>query len=273
MLRFEQKERYGFGDFRAIVELLRSPGGCPWDRAQNHQSIRRNLLEEAYELAHALDSGDRENLREELGDVLMQVLFHARIEEEQGSFDIDDVCDAAVRKLLFRHPHVFGSAEAGSPEQALERWEQAKRTEKRQRTEADALEAVAESLPALWRAEKVQKKSARAGVDRPEIPYALGKLREETEELAEGIAAGDRDNMEEEIGDVLFAAVNTARLLEIDPEAALHRACDKYIRRFRYVEQAAVARGQKLSELDPGEVYRLYQYARRDLEGKEMQAP
>ncbi len=271
MLHFEQKERYDFQDFRKIMELLRAPGGCPWDAAQDHGSIRRNLLEEAYELAHAIDAEDRENMQEELGDVLMQVLFHARIEEENGSFNIDDVCDAAVKKLLFRHPHVFGNAAAGSPEQALESWESAKRVEKSQKTAASALEGVAETLPALWRAEKIQKKSAKAGLDRPDISYALGKIREETEELTEGIAAGDPDNIEEEVGDILFAAVNTARLLKVDPEMALHRACEKYIRRFRYVEEAAAQTGEQMESLPPEVLNQLYQQARRDLEGKEMQ--
>lgn len=269
MVNFAEKERYDFSDFRQIIALLRGPGGCPWDARQTHESIRRNLLEEAYELAHAIDSGDRENLREELGDVLMQVLFHSRLEEEQGGFDIDDVCDAAVKKLLFRHPHVFGSTGAGSPEEALQRWDAAKRAEKGQKSVADAMEAVAETLPALWRAEKLQKKAAAVGYAWPDVSGALGKIREETEELCAGIEARDADNIEEEIGDLLFSVVNAARFEHVDPERALHRACDKYTRRFRFAETRAESAGKTLDGLSLPEIEALYQQARRELEGKE----
>ena len=271
MVEFERKERYDFNDFRRLMGLLRGPGGCPWDAAQDHQSIRRNLLEESYELAHAIDSGDRENMREELGDVLMQVLFHARIEEEQGHFSIDDVCDAAVKKLVFRHPHVFGDTAAQTPEQALSNWDAAKRAEKSQSTVTSAMEGVAETLPALWRAEKIQKKAAKVGYLWPEVFLALNKIREETEELAAGIAADDADNIEEEIGDVLFSTVNAGRFLGVDPEKALHRACEKFIRRFRFVEERAEEAGTTLEEMTLPEMERLYQQARHDLEGKEMQ--
>ena len=271
MVEFERKDRYDFNDFRRLMELLRGPGGCPWDAAQDHQSIRRNLLEESYELAHAIDSGDRENMREELGDVLMQVLFHARIEEEQGHFSIDDVCDAAVKKLVFRHPHVFGDTAAQTPEQALSSWDAAKRAEKSQSTVTSAMEGVAETLPALWRAEKIQKKAAKVGYLWPEVSLALNKIREETEELAAGIAADDADNIEEEIGDVLFSTVNAGRFLGVDPEKALHRACEKFIRRFRFVEERAEEAGTTLEEMTLPEMERLYQQARHDLEGKEMQ--
>ena len=271
MLVFEQKDHYDFHDFRRLMELLRGPEGCPWDAAQDHRSIRRNLLEETYELAHAIDSGDRENLREELGDVLMQVLFHARIEEEQGSFNIDDVCDAAVKKLIFRHPHVFGDTAAQTPEQALSNWDAAKRAEKSQTTVTSAMEGVAETLPALWRAEKIQKKAAKVGYLWPEVSMALDKIREEVEELAEGVAAKDADNIEEEIGDVLFSTVNAGRFLGVDPEKALHRCCEKFIRRFRFVEERAAEVGTTLEAMSLAEMERLYQQARHELEGKEMQ--
>ena len=198
MKEFEIKDRYDLDDYRTLIRCLRGPEGCPWDRVQTHESIRRNLLEEAYETAHAIDSGDTENLREELGDLLMQVLLHAQMEEEAGRFDLDDVADAACKKLVFRHPHVFADAAASDPDSALETWEARKRSEKGQNTVTESMVSVPENLPALWRAEKIQKKAAAAGFDWPDPAYTLMKLREETEELTQGIAAHDRENTEEE---------------------------------------------------------------------------
>ena len=273
MVDFTIKETYDLNDFRRIMEVLRGPGGCPWDAEQTHESIRKDLLEEAYELAQAIDRQDKENLKEELGDVLMQVLFHARIEEEQGSFDINDVADAAVKKLVFRHPHVFGDVKAENSQQVLDTWDAVKRVEKSQATVGSAMSDVAETLPALWRAEKVQKKAAKVGFDWPEVSGALDKLREETGELCQAIEANDRENMEEEIGDILFSAVNAARFLKVDPEKALHKACEKFIRRFRYLEEAALSQGRALEDMSLAEMELLYQLARHELEGKEMQLP
>ena len=271
MVDFEIKDRYDINDFRRIIEVLRAPGGCPWDAAQTHESIRNNVLEEAYETAQAIDKNDTENLREELGDLLMQVIFHARMEEEKGGFDLDDVADAACKKLVFRHPHVFGDVKAENPEQVLETWDKAKRLEKSQTTTATAMSDVAETLPALWRAEKVQKKAAKVGFDWPDVSGAMDKLREETAELEQGIAAKDAENCAEEIGDILFSAVNAARFLKVDPERALHAACDKFIRRFRYMEDAAAAEGKSLEDMSLDEMENIYQHARHELEGKQMQ--
>jgi tetrapyrrole methylase family protein/MazG family protein len=264
MVDFEIKDKYNVDDFRKIMEVLRAPGGCPWDAEQTHESIRRNVLEEAYEVAQAIDKKDAENLKEELGDLLMQVLFHARMEEEKGVFNLDDVADAAVKKLVFRHPHVFGNVKADTPEQVLDTWDAVKRIEKSQDTVASAMSDVAESLPALWRAEKVQKKAAKVGFDWPDVSGAMDKLREETEELSRGIESGDHDNIEEEIGDVLFSAVNAARFLKVDPEQALHRSCEKFIRRFKYIEQAAIKSGKAMEELSLDEQEALYQQGRRE---------
>ena len=271
MKEFQIKDRYDMDAYRALIRLLRAPGGCPWDRAQTHESIRRNVLEEAYETAHAIDRGDTENLREELGDLLMQVLLHAEMEAEQGRFDLDDVADTACKKLVFRHPHVFGGAAADGPDAALETWDARKRAEKGQKTVTEAMEAVAETLPALWRAEKIQKKAAAVGFEWPEPSYALQKVREETEELAAGVAAQDADNIAEEIGDLLFSAVNAARMLRVDPEAALHAACEKFLRRFAFVETEAARRGEDIRNLSIRDLESLYQEARKCLEGKEKQ--
>ena len=271
MKEFHIKERYDMDDYRALIRLLRGPQGCPWDRAQTHESIRRNVIEEAYETAHAIDSGDRENLREELGDLMMQVLLHTEMEAERGEFDLDDVADTACKKLVFRHPHVFSDAKADNPVAVLATWEERKREEKGQRTASESMVSVAENLPALWRAEKIQKKAADLGFTWPDPSYALAKIREETEELAEGVAANDRENITEEIGDVLFSAVNAARMLGVDPEAALHAACEKFIRRFVFMEQAAEKNGESIRDLSISEMECRYQDARVCLEGKEKQ--
>lgn len=268
MTDFTFKEKYDVNDFRRIMEILRAPGGCPWDAEQTHESIRANVIEEAYELAQAIDKNDPENLREELGDLLMQVIFHARMEEERGGFDLDDVADTAVKKLIFRHPHVFGDAQADTPEQVLDTWEAVKRVEKSQTTTATAMSDVAETLPALWRAAKVQKKAAKVGFDWPDVSGAIDKLREETDELCRGIEARDSDNMEEEIGDILFSAVNAARFLKVDPEKALHRSCGKFITRFRFIEDAAAKQGRALENMSLDEMEELYQRARVELEGR-----
>ncbi len=259
---FELKDRYDLNDFRRLVAVLRAPGGCPWDAAQTHESIRRCALEETYELCHAIDTGDNENLKEELGDVLLQVLLHSRMEEEAGRFNLDDVADAACKKLIFRHPHVFGSAAAASGEEALDVWDAAKRTEKGQKTTAEAMASVPENLPALWRAEKMQSKAAKAGFEWPDVGCAVDKLREETEELAAAVAEGDADHIAEELGDTLFAAVKVGRFCGADPEAALHRCCEKFLRRFSATEAVCAQHGENMAELSISELERRYREAK-----------
>ena len=190
MINFEEKTAYTVEDLRRIVHLLRAPGGCPWDGAQTHESIRRNFLEEAYEVAEAIDEKNPAHLKEELGDVLLQVLFHASIEEDAGRFTLDDVADGICKKLIFRHPHVFGGA-AATPDS----WEELKRQEKGQTTYTATLQSVAKSLPGLWRAEKIQAKAEKAGFEWPNVQAAMDKLTEELEELQTAVA--DHSNVEE----------------------------------------------------------------------------
>lgn len=246
MAEFQYKESYTVEDLRRLVAVLRAPGGCPWDAAQTHESIRRNFIEEACEVAEAIDQKDPVHLREELGDVLLQVLFHASIEEDAGRFDLDDVADGICKKLIFRHPHVF-PPEGAVPGAPAESWEELKRREKGQRTHTEVLQSVARTLPALWRAEKLQGKAEAAGFQWPGLPEAMDKLEEEFYELK--AAAGDPEAAVEELGDLLFAAVKVSRFLGADPDAALSAACDKFIRRFAAVEAAAAAQGQAMEVL------------------------
>lgn len=244
-------------DLIRIMELLRSPEGCPWDREQTHKSIRRNMLEEAYEAAEAIDQEDPAHLKEELGDVLLQVVFHARMAQEAGQFTFDDVVDGICKKLVFRHPHVFGAVDAPDPDKALSAWEAQKREEKGQKTAADTLDAVARSLPALTRAEKIQEKARKAGFDWDAVGPVLDKISEEAAELRQAVR--DNTNIEEELGDLLFVTVKAGRFLGLDSELALHAACEKFIRRFRRVEELA---DKPMTQLDVPALEALWRQAK-----------
>ena len=250
---------YTVKDLRDIMARLRAPGGCPWDRAQTHQSIRQNMLEEAYEAADAIDHMDMDNLKEELGDVLLQVVFHAHMAQEAGRFTFDDVVDGICQKLVFRHPHVFGTVEAADPEAALTTWDAQKRTEKEQHTTGEALDSVARALPGLTRAAKLQSKAAKAGFDWRDVAPALDKLSEELEELK--TAVREQSNVEEELGDLLFAVVKVGRFAQVDGETAIQKACEKFIRRFRAVERLAEG---PLDALEVPELEELWRRAKKE---------
>ncbi|MDD3164746.1 MAG: MazG family protein [Oscillospiraceae bacterium] len=219
------KEKYTFDDLVALVTLLRSPGGCPWDQAQTHASIRRNFLEEAYEACEAIDADDAGGLCEELGDVLLQVLFHADIERERGRFTIEDVADGICKKLIYRHPHVFSS----QPEAQIPSWDALKRAEKGQTTTAETLVSVARTLPALWRAEKVLGKAEKAGFSIPDA----NALDQTIADQASSLCTLSKDDA---AGSLLFAAVALCRRAGIDPEQALTCATDQFIERFSATE-------------------------------------
>ena len=230
MVHFEEKAHYDLQDLRQIVHLLRAPGGCPWDAAQTHASLRRQMLEEAWEVVDAIDREDAAALREELGDVLLQVVFHADLEADRGAFTLDDVADAVCRKMISRHPHVFGDGEALP-------WEELKRREKGQRSTAQAMEEVAHSLPGLWRAEKIQAKAAGTGFDWPDISGAMDKLDEEVQELHEAVESGE--GVEEELGDVLLHVAFYAKIGsetdDFDMKDVCDRLCEKLIFRHPHV--------------------------------------
>ena len=237
MINFKNKPQYGFEDLLEIMDILRGENGCPWVREQTHESIRKNFIEEVYEACEAIDLKDNTLLCEELGDVLLQVVYHADMAEDEGAFDIGAVCDGVCRKLILRHPHIFGTVEAATSEEVLNNWDEIKRVEKGQKTYSDTVEQVAKSLPALMYAQKVQKKAKKAGFDWPDISGAFDKIDEEKRELME--AARGQGCCEEELGDLLFAVVNAARFLDIDAEEALTRASQKFVRRFSTMESMA----------------------------------
>ena len=264
VLDFLCKESYDLRDFVALVSYLRSPNGCPWDQVQTHESIRRNFLEETYEACEAIDAGDLVHMREELGDVLMQVLFHTDIEREAGHFDIDDVADAACKKLVYRHPHVFRRDEPDAPD-----WDTMKQRERAQTTTAEAMDSVARSLPALWRCDKIQAKAAKTGFEWPDVHAALDKVDEETRELRAAVASGDTEAIGDELGDLLFAAVKVARFAGIDPEQAAHAACEKFIRRFSAMETAAAHDGTALEQCTLEQMLTLWQQAKQTVSAEQ----
>lgn len=259
---FIAKDQYGIHDLLEIMKLLRSPDGCPWDRVQTHQSIRKNFLEETCEVLEAIDLENAELLKEELGDVLLQVVFHAQMEQEAGRFTFDEVCDGICKKLIHRHPHIFSDEKADTPEQVLRNWEEIKKQEKRQTTQAQALNSVPKTLPALMRGEKVQARAAKVGFDYEDAAGAMKDLRSEVDELSEAIASGRREEIWEELGDLLFSVANVARFVKVDSEQALGNATDKFIRRFTQVERLADARGIDMKESGMDVLDNLWQEAK-----------
>ena len=258
---FEKKDRYNISDLLKIMELLRSENGCPWDKVQTHESIRKNFIEETYEVIEAIDNNDIPLMREELGDVLLQVVFHARMEEEIGNFTFDDVVDELCAKLVLRHPHVFGEVNANNEDEALASWDKAKKESKKQ-SDSETLVAVSKALPALMRADKVGSRASKVGYDFSDAKSALEKLKSEIVELEEVL---DKPEAEEEMGDVLFSAVNVARKLKLDSELILGASTDKFINRFAKAEQIAKDNGTSLSDLSEEELDLIWEQAKKQL--------
>lgn len=256
-----QKKVYDARDLVTIVELLRLPGGCPWDMEQTHKSLRRDMIEETYEVIEAIDNDDPVLLREELGDALLQIVMHARIEEEEGRATFDEIAGDVCRKMIHRHPHVFGDVKAESVGEVLANWESIKSEEKSRTTATDKLNAIPRQFPALMRAAKVGKKAT--DMDFPDVYSALSKITEESEEVRAAIKSGDPDVIFEEIGDLLFSAANLARKAGVEPEEALTRATDKFISRFSRVEALAAEGGRDLSTMSDEEKDILWQSAKK----------
>lgn len=249
MVEYPHKDRYDINDLRDIMSILRSPQGCPWDREQVHKSIRNDFIEEVYEAVEAIDLEDTELLKEELGDVLLQIIFHCRIEEEKNSFDFDDICDELCKKLIIRHPHVFGDVTVSNSGEVLKNWDSIKKETKGQTSYTETLTSVAKSLPALMRAQKVGKRAMRAGMDFNDVMDTIENVKCETAELEKAIISGKKEDIYEELGDLLFSCVNTARHLNIDAEEALVCATDKFIERFAETEDLVRLNGADMKAL------------------------
>lgn len=263
------KPHHEFDKLVAIMARLRAPGGCPWDLSQSRQDLKPYLVEETYEVLDAIETGDPERLKEELGDLLLQVVFHAEIAEEEGAFTIEDVCRCINEKLVRRHPHVFGEVKADTPEQVLRNWEAIKKDEKG--LEASVLAGVPRVLPALLKAYRLQQKAARVGFDWEERKQVEEKVKEEWSELNEAVAENDKEHVREELGDFLFALVNLSRFLDVDPEDALQFSNSKFARRFKALEAEASKQGREihgmtLAEMD--ELWELIKARERDAASK-----
>jgi tetrapyrrole methylase family protein / MazG family protein len=246
-----------------VMATLRGPAGCPWDREQTQASLKPFLIEEAYEVVEAIESGSPGALREELGDLLFQVVFHAQLATERGAFTIADVLEHLHAKMVQRHPHVFGNRPLATAREALAQWEDLKQAEAEQAgRRRSRLEGVPRSLPSLLRAQRLQVKAARAGFDWPDAVMAWTKVKEELAEIEATLARGDRAQLKDELGDALFSLVNVARLSDLDAEDALRGAIDKFRRRFASVEAELQARGQRSEATTPEELERLWTAAK-----------
>ena len=260
------RPHYSADDLLLIMQVLRSENGCPWDKEQTHRSIRQDFLEECYEAVEAIDADSVPMMREELGDVLLQVVFHCQLEAEQQHFTFDDICDEVCRKLVVRHPHVFGDVSADTSDEVLKNWDSIKQETKHQTTAAETLDSVCKALPALMYAQKLGKRAARAGMDWRSAEDAFDYVRRETDELAEAMRTGQQEQIEEELGDLLFSCVNTARHLHIDAETALRAAADKFRRRFAETERLVTADGKEMAALPIEELDRYWDIAKQQPE-------
>jgi len=249
-----------------VMERLLGPGGCPWDRQQTHQTLKKYLIEEAYEVIEAIDQEDMHKLCEELGDLLLQVVFHATLARKRGDFDINKVIAGITEKLVRRHPHVFGTKEVKDARQVLVNWEEIKHSEKEKKQRKSLMEGIPRCLPALQKADKVQAKASLVGFDWPDVSGAVAKMEEELREFKAAFKGKDLQEINSEIGDLLFAVVNVARLLGVDAEDALRSAVDKFIRRFQKMEEKARTRNLKLDQLSLDELDQLWEEAKKEEE-------
>jgi len=259
----EKHEGSLFDRLVEIMATLRSPSGCPWDRAQDSTSLKPYLLEEAYEVLEAIEEGTPSKLKDELGDLLFQVIFHAQLARERGEFDIYAILAGTIDKMTRRHPHVFGSAAASTPKEALQNWEEIKRQEKTATQATSVLDGVPRQLPSLLRAQRLQDKAARVGFDWQRVEQVWEKLSEELQELRASIDRETHAKIEAELGDVLFSLVNLARFLEINPDEALHKTTAKFIRRFQFIERELSRQGKTPKQATLAEMDALWEQAKQ----------
>jgi len=242
-------KKYTFDDFKAIIARLRAKDGCPWDREQTHETLRQCMLEEAYEAVDAIDQGNMENLKEELGDVLLQIVMHAQIASETGTFTMDDIVDAVAAKMVYRHPHVFGDAKADNASEVLKNWEALKKVEKHEESVVESIVRVPKALPANMRAAKVQKKARAIGFEFPDTESVLKKVEEELEELKNAVLTEGQERIDEEFGDMMFSMINLSRFLGVNAENSLTNATEKFINRLESVECLAKKKGLVLDQM------------------------
>ncbi len=258
----EKHEGSLFDRLVEIMATLRSPAGCPWDRAQDSTSLKPYLLEEAYEVLEAIEEGKPHKLKDELGDLLFQVIFHAQLAREREDFDIYDILAGTIAKMTRRHPHVFGSAAASTPKEALQNWEEIKRQEKSAEQATSVLDGVPRQLPSLLRAQRLQDKAARVGFDWPDVEQVWEKLSEELRELRASIDQENRAAIEEELGDTVFSLVNLARFLEVNLDEALHKTTTKFIQRFQFIERELSRQGKTPKQATLAEMDALWEQAK-----------
>jgi len=259
------KEKYNCEDLLEIVKILRAPGGCPWDAEQTHESIKKDLIEETYEVIEAINKQDKELLLEELGDLLLQVALHTEMEKEINTFDFDDVCNGISQKLIIRHPHVFGDVKADTTDEVLTNWDNIKRQTKHQKTTTESMLSVPRELPALMRSTKIQSKAAKVGFDWDNIDGALEKVDEETKEVRDALKNGTKEDISEELGDLLFAVVNVTRFAKVDAEEALTAATDKFLNRFSLVEKKAAEKGIDMKSSSLEELDKLWDEVKKEM--------
>lgn len=248
-----------FNDLLEIVDILRSENGCPWDKEQTHKSIKRALIEESYEVLDAIETEDMKALKEELGDVLLHVVFQSGIARDNNEFNISDVIEGISQKMIGRHPHVFKDKKEITTEDVLDSWDDTKKKEKGFITITDEMNAVAKALPAIVRAQKIQKKAARVNFDFEKVENAMDKVIEELNEIKDVYNSEKLSRIEEEVGDLIFSAINIGRMLNIDCDEALEKTTNKFIDRFSFVENAAISNNENLSEMSLEEMDRLWE--------------
>ncbi|NLD45814.1 MAG: nucleoside triphosphate pyrophosphohydrolase [Clostridiaceae bacterium] len=257
------KEKYSFEDLLNIMKLLRSENGCPWDREQNHETLKKYLIEETYEVLEAIDLKDKDKLCEELGDLLLQIVFHAQIASEQKEFTMDDVITGVCRKMVLRHTHVFGEAKADTADDVVANWEEIKKKEKGMKSQTEVLKSVPSNLPALMRSYKVQQKAAQVGFDWDDIEDAFSKVLEEIDVLKHVYKSKDVERIKDELGDALFSIVNLSRFVKVQPELALTGTINKFIKRFEFIEKEAAKAGKTLQEMSLAQMDELWNEAKR----------
>lgn len=256
--------RDNFQELVALMSRLRGEGGCPWDREQTHDSLKAYLVEEVYEVIDAVDSRDTEKLKEELGDLLFQIFFHSQLASENNEFDIDDVMKTCLEKMTSRHPHVFADARLATAEEVIKIWNKIKKEEEEKKGNKSVLGSLPKHLPALQKAQKIQKKASRVGFDWEKVEDVVSKVEEELEEVKTAMVQGRYEEVEEEIGDLLFAAANLSRFLKINPEEALHKTVKKFMRRFERIEAELAARGKDIEQCSLEEMDSIWEAVKKE---------